>query len=293
MPRIVYLNGEWVPAEQARVSVFDRGFLFGDAIYEVVAVAAGRFIDYEAHAARLMRSLRSVGIVPPFREEQLLDLHREAVARNELREGLVYLQVSRGPAERDFVIAEGVQPTILIFTQQKVVLGNPKAETGIAVLCRPDLRWGRRDIKTVQLLYASMMKSEAVRAGADDVVLVEDGFVTEASSANIHIVDHTGTLVTRELSHALLPGITRGTVLELARRHDIPCREGHFSEAEMKAAREVFATSASSFVQPVVTIDGQPVGDGRPGPVSRRMRAIYEEDSLARGVPVRMQGETR
>jgi D-alanine transaminase len=217
MSRIVYLNGQWLPEDEAKVSIFDRAFLMGDAIYEVTCVLDGMLLDYPGHAARLRRSAAELGLTLPLDDDALLAAHHEIVARNGMKSGMIYLQLSRGVAERDFAFPPaGTAPTLVMFTQAKDVLVNPAAETGISVALVPDLRWGRRDIKTVQLLYPSMAKMEAKAQGADDAWLHEDGFVTEASAATAHIVTAEGTLVTRDLSHALLPGVTRGAILELA-----------------------------------------------------------------------------
>ncbi|SIQ94298.1 D-alanine transaminase [Rhizobium sp. RU35A] len=284
MSRIVHLNGAWVAEAEAKVSVFDRGFLFADAIYEVTAVIGGKLIDYAGHVARLKRSLDALGIPAPVSDETLLSLHREIMARNDLTEGLIYLQISRGAEDRDFLFSSDLAPTFVMFTQKKPVLGNPKWESGISVITWPEGRWVNRQIKTVQLLYSSLAKMEAKKAGADDVFLVEDGLVTEASSANAHIVTAGGVLVTRPLSNALLHGITRGSVLDLAARAGLAVEERAFSPEEAKGAAEAFITSASAFVMPVVAIDGKPVGDGRPGPVSTRLREIYIEDRLASAI---------
>ena len=281
MSRTVYVDGRWVSERDASISVFDRGFLFADAVYEVTAVVGGRLVDYGGHAARLARSLASLAIATPVPEAGLLELHREIVERNALDEGLVYLQVTRGSTDRDFVFPDDLAPTLVMFTQAKAVLDNPKAEAGLAVVTLPDERWGRRDIKTVQLLHASLMKTEARARGADDALLVEGGLVTEASSANVGIVTGAGTLVTRGLGPALLPGITRASVLDLARGAGIACEERAFSPAEARSAAECFITSATSFVLPVVRIDGAAVGEGRPGPVTRRLRDLYVADRLA------------
>lgn len=281
MTRTVLVDGTWLPEGEARVSVFDRGFLFADAVYEVTAVVGGRLIDYPGHAARLSRSLLALGIPRPAPAERLLALHRDIVERNGLDEGLVYLQVSRGAADRDFLIPADASPTLVMFTQAKTVLADPRAETGLSVVTLPDERWRRRDIKTVQLLHSSLMKTEARARGADDALLVEDGLVTEASSANVAIVTAAGVLITRDLGAALLPGITRASVLDLARGAGLPVEERAFSPAEAQAAAECFVTSATSLVLPVVRIDGRAVGDGRPGPVTRRLRALYVADRLA------------
>ncbi|MCJ2095937.1 D-amino-acid transaminase [Methylobacterium sp. J-072] len=281
MPRTVYLNGDWLPETEAKVSIFDRGFLFADAIYEVTAVIGGRLIDYYGHAARLQRSMAELGISCPLEPEALLVIHQEIVRRNDLREGLIYLQISRGVADRDFAYPTGVDPTLVLFTQSKPVLENPRVATGITIALLPDQRWARRDIKTVQLLPASMAKIEAVRRGADDAWLVENGFITEGSEATAHIVTRDGTLVTRGLSSALLHGITRASLLDIAHSEGIPVEERAFTPDEAKAAAEAFISSATNFVLPVTRIDDTPVGDGRAGPISRQLRERYLEIRLA------------
>jgi len=282
MNRIVYLNGAWLPEDEAKVSIFDRGYVFGDAIYEVTAVARGKLLDYRGHAARLQRSMREVGIVCPLDEDGLLAVHREIVARNALDEGLIYLQISRGPDDRDFHFPKSPVPTLSLFTQaKKYIEDTDHIRNGIGVISLPDLRWDRRDIKTVQLLYPSMAKMEAERRGAEDAWLVEDGYVTEATSSSAHIVTRDGTLVTRQLSHAILPGITRGSILTLAREAGIPVEERKFTLEEAKSAAEAIITSATHLVQPVVRIDDQPIGDGVPGPMAKRLRRIYVDYHLA------------
>lgn len=275
MSRIVYLNGEWLPEADAKVSIFDRGFLFADAIYEVTGVVGGKLIEYEGHSARLQRSTAELDITCPLSPEQLLYVHRDIVRRNDLNEGLIYLQISRGTADRDFAYPVDTTPTLTLFTQAKAVLDNPRAKTGISVALVPDLRWGRRDIKTVQLLYPSMAKMEAAAKGADDAWLVEDGFVTEASSATAHIITKDGTLITRQLSHAILHGITRASVLDIAREAGIAYEERAFTPDEALDAAEAFITSATNFVLPVVAIDGKAIGDGTPGPITLRLRQLY------------------
>ncbi|TDK32320.1 D-amino-acid transaminase [Rhizobium deserti] len=284
MNRIVYLNGEWLAEAGAKVSIFDRGFLFADAIYEVTGVVDGKLVDYAGHAARLQRSIAELGIACPLTAEQLLDVHREIVSRNALMEGLIYLQISRGAADRDFAFPKDAIPTLTLFTQAKSVLDNPKVATGMAVALLPDQRWKRRDIKTVQLLYPSMAKMQAMSQGADDAWLVEDGFVTEATSATAHIINRDGKLVTRGLSTAILHGITRASILEIAEAAGIPFEERAFTPDEAKDAAEAFITSATSFVLPVTAIDGQPVGDGRPGPLTLRLRELYIRDKMASAI---------
>ncbi|WP_444668003.1 D-amino-acid transaminase [Cereibacter changlensis] len=285
MTRTLYLNGAWLPESEAKVSVFDRGFLMADGIYEVTCVLDGKLVDYAGHAARLQRSAQELGLTLPLTEAELLAVHREIVARNALDQGMIYLQLTRGVAERDFVYPPaGTPPTLVMFTQAKNVLENAAAEAGIRVALLPDLRWGRRDIKTVQLLYPCMAKMEARARGADDAWLVEDGFVTEASAATSHIVTAEGVLVTRDLSHALLPGITRASVLELAAAHGVRVEERAFTPDEARAAREAFITSATNFVVPVVAIDGATVGDGKPGALTRDLRRFYIETRRASAI---------
>lgn len=284
MSRIVYLNGQWLPETEARISIFDRGFVFADAIYEVTAVIGGKLIDYAGHSGRLKRSLAALGIQAPVSDEDMLGLHREILTRNGMTDGLIYLQVSRGAEDRDFLFSDDLTPTFVMFTQSRPVLVNPKWQTGISVITMPEGRWVQRQIKTVQLLYSSLAKMEARKQGADDAFFVEDGVITEATSSNAHIVTKSGTLVSRDLSNALLHGITRGSVLDLARRAGMAVEERGFTPAEAKDAAEVFITSATNFVMPVVRIDGQSVGAGTPGPVSETLRQRYIEDRLASAI---------
>lgn len=286
MDRTVYLNGAWVAEGDAKVSVFDRGFLFADAIYEVTAIIHGKLVDYPGHLARLKRSLDALGIAMPVAEAELLDLHKEIARRNGIEDGLIYLQVSRGVQDRDFVFPEAMEPTFVMFTQTKKVLDNPKWKTGLSVKTVPEGRWSDRQIKTVQLLYSSLRKTEANRQGYDDVLFVENGHITEASSANFHIVTQEGVLVTRDLSNALLHGITRGSILHLARQADLKVEERAFTPEEAKAASEAFVTSATSFVTPVVKMDGDTIGNGEVGPISRRLLDIYIREQLSAGIPV-------
>jgi D-alanine transaminase len=279
--RIIYINGEWLPEADAKISVFDRGFLMADGIYEVTCVLDGKLVDYAGHAARLQRSARELGMTVPLDEAGLLAVHREIVARNGVDQGMVYLQLTRGVADRDFAYPPAdTPPTLVMFTQSRNVLENHAAEEGIAVALVPDLRWGRRDIKTIQLLYPSMAKMEAKARGADDAWLLEEGYITESSAATAHIVTAEGVLVTRDLSHALLPGITRASVLELAAEHGVRIEERAFTPAEALAAREAFITSATNFVVPVV----RTVGDGKPGALTRDLRRHYIETRRAAAI---------
>jgi len=281
MSRIVYVNGEYLPEEEAKVSVFDRGFLFADGVYEVTSVLEGKLIDFDGHAKRLERSLSELDMTRPLTREGLLDVHRELIARNALTEGMIYLQITRGSdGDRDFVFPdpEHTRPSVVLFTQAKMIADNPTAGTGIKVISIEDIRWGRRDIKTVQLLYPSMGKMMAKKAGADDAWMVEDGFVTEGTSNNAYIVKD-GTIITRHLGNEILHGITRAAVLRFAREAQMKIEERPFTLDEARAADEAFVTSASAFVMPVVEIDGATVGAGSPGPVAKRLREIYLEES--------------
>ncbi|PHP27833.1 D-amino-acid transaminase [Limimaricola cinnabarinus] len=281
MTRTVYVNGEYLPEHEAKVSIFDRGFLMADGVYEVTSVLGGKLIDFEGHAKRLARSLSELEIRKPMEDEALLEIHRELVARNDIDEGMIYLQITRGaPNDRDFVFPpEETAPTVVLFTQSKPGLADsPAAKEGIKVISIPDIRWGRRDIKTVQLLYPSMGKMMARAAGADDAWMVEEGAVTEGTSNNAYIVKGN-TIITRQLSHEILHGITRAAVLRFAREAQMQVEERAFTIEEAQQADEAFITSASTFVMPVVEIDGAQVGQGAPGPVANRLREIYIEES--------------
>ncbi|WP_102957852.1 D-amino-acid transaminase [Mangrovicella endophytica] len=280
MTRTVYVNGEYLSETDAKISIFDRGFLFADGVYEVVSVLGGKLLDFAGHMKRLRRSLAELELPSPAEDDELLAIHRRLVSENGLDEGLIYMQVTRGAADRDFLFPpKGTRPSLVLFTQAVALRDKPSAETGLRIASVPDLRWGRRDIKTVQLLYPSMAKMDAKRRGADDAWLVEDGVVTEGSSNNAHIVTADGVLVTRDLSHSILHGITRAAVLRLAAEENIPVEERNFTLDEAKSAAEAFITSASSFVLPVVEIDLHPIGDGKPGPIAKRLRQIYIAES--------------
>jgi D-alanine transaminase len=281
MSRIVYVNGAYLPEEEAKISVFDRGFLFADGVYEVSSVLAGKLIDNASHMARLQRSLDELKMAPPLPLDEIPPIQREIVARNALDQGTVYLQVTRGAADRDFPFPEGVPSSLVIFSQERNLVEDPAAARGIAVITLPDIRWQRRDIKTVQLLAPALAKQAAQDAGANDAWLVEDGHVTEGSSNNAYIVTSDGTIVTRALSNAILHGITRRAVLALAEREGLKVEERSFTPEEAYEAAEAFITSASTFVYPVVKIDGRILGNGVPGPVASKLRQLYIEMALA------------
>lgn len=282
MTRTVYLNGEYLPETEAHVSIFDRGFVMGDGVYEVTSVLQGKLLDFEGHLVRLSRSLGELGMKNPLSREEWLAVHRKLVELNTIDEGIIYLQVTRGnPGDRDFAYPpEDTPQTVVLFTQSKPGLAdNPQARQGLRVISIPDLRWSRRDIKTVQLLYPSMAKMEAKHRGVDDAWFTEDGFVTEGTSNNVYIVTG-GKIVTRPLSQDILHGITRASLLRYAAEAQMQIEERAFTIAEAQAADEAFLTSASAFVMPVVEVDGVALGSGKPGPVAARLRELYLEESL-------------
>ena len=277
MSRIVYVNGEYLPEEAAKISVFDRGFLFADAVYEVTSVLEGRLVDNPGHLARLRRSLEALCIPMPIAEDAIEAVQRTLIERNRLENGIVYLQVTRGAADRDFPYPKKAVPSLVMFTQARPLIDVPAARDGIKVISVPDIRWARRDIKTVGLLAQVMAKQKALEAGVHDAWFVQDGKVTEGSSNNAYIVNAAGNIVTRRIGNEILHGVTRATVLELSQQSNIAVEERAFTLEEACAAREAFVTSASIFVLPVVEIDGRRIGDGAPGPISRRLRALYIE----------------
>ena len=283
MSRIVYVNGKYLPEEEASISIFDRGFLMADAVYEVTSVLDGKLLEFEGHLKRLKRSLSELDIPEPSVFNDLLEIHHKLVNDNQVEQGGVYLQVTRGVADRDFVYPKDVEPTLVIFTQSKDILGSPLVNSGMKVISIDDLRWGRRDIKTVQLLYPSMGKMMAKAADCDDAWMIEDGYVTEGTSNNAYIVVGN-KIITRELSNDILHGITRASVLRYAKEAQMIVEERSFSVDEVKSADEAFITSASTFVMPVVEFDGVLIGAGKPGNVSKRLREIYIEESRNKAI---------
>jgi D-alanine transaminase len=279
--RIVFVNGVYTPLAEAKISVMDRGFLFADGVYEVSAVLGGRLVDNDAHLARLQRSLTELQIANPHSDAEWTAIEEELVARNRLTEGVVYIQVTRGAAEREFVYPRDLKPTVVVFAQEKNILTSPLVARGARIVTAPDLRWARRDIKSVALLAQVLAKQAAVEAGAAEVWMVENGFVTEGGSSTAFLIGHDRRIVTRPLSAAILPGITRRAVMQLAAREQLVVEERAFTVAEAKAAAEVFYTSASNFVVPVVSIDGESIGNGEPGPLTRQLSAIYADFARA------------
>ncbi len=280
MSRTVYINGDYLPEADAKISIFDRGFLMADAVYEVTSVLDGKLIDMEGHVVRLARSLSELEMTSPISDNDLTAMFRDLVRLNDIDQGMIYLQVTRGnPGDRSFVFPDAsLPPTIVAFTQDIPNLADaPAAKTGFRVITVPDLRWDRVDIKTTQLLYPSMAKMMAKKAGVDDSWFVADGTITEGTSNNAYIVKGN-KIITRQLSTDILHGITRAAVLKFAAEAQFDVEERPFTVAEAQAADEAFSTAASIFVMPVVEIDGAMIGTGKPGPVAVRLREIYLDE---------------
>lgn len=273
--RTVYVNGEFVPENEARISVFDRGVLFADAVYEVSAVIDGKMIDNDAHLARLHRSLGELDMRSPVTDDELLGLQQQMLDKNDLTEGWLYLQISRGAEDRDFNYADDLVPSLIMFTQARAIVDVPKAKSGISVKTIEDIRWSRRDIKTTMLLAQSLAKKQAAKAGYDDAWMVEDGVVTEGSSNNAYIITRDQQIITRPATHKILNGITRRAVNRLAGENGLKVVEQTFTVEQAKNATEAFSTSASNFVMPVIKIDDAILGDGKPGPLSLKLRELY------------------
>lgn len=276
--RVAYVNGRYLPFAAAGVHIEDRALQLGDGIYEVFSVQDGAPLDEEPHLDRMERSLRELGMPMPIGRAALKLVVREMIAINRMPNGFLYLQVTRGAVKRDHVPpADGPRPTLIMTMRLQDMAGlQRRMEQGIAISTQPDIRWGRRDIKTVQLLPNLMAKQAAKKAGAFEAWLVDDeGFVTEGASTNAWIVDQNGAIITRDLSNAILPGVTRRVMLEAAAQAQMKVVERKFTVAEALAAREAFITSATGAAVPVVSIDGQSVGNGVPGPVTQRLRDLY------------------
>lgn len=282
MSRLVYVNGDFVSEEDAKISVFDRGFLFSDGVYEVSTILNGKLVDNAAHLRRLANSLNELSMAPPCTDDELVTAQHKLVELNNVTEGLLYLQVSRGVADRDFSYPKNPVSSLVMFTQQKNLLSNPKIETGLRIISIPDLRWKRRDIKTVGLLAPTMGKQAALDAGADDAWMVEDGFITEGTSNNAYIITADRKIKTRHLGNEILSGITRTAVLKFAREANYEVVEASFTLDEVAQASEAFITSASMFVMPVVSFDGKDIGNGKPGPITQELRKIYIATAMER-----------
>lgn len=273
---LVYINGAFVPAQDATVSVFDRGFLFGDGVYEVIPVIQGKLVDEAYSVERLSRSLEAIDMAWPCGRDEYLATLRELVTRNQLVEGSVYVQVTRGVAKRDFAYPKDTPTTLMMFSAERNIMENPAAESGVSVVTVPDLRWKRRDIKSLNLLAQCMAKQEAAAQSAFEAWMTEDDMVTEGGSSSAFIVSN-GVMVTRPLSRTILPGIRRRVILELCESEGIRLEQRAFSVEEALAADEAMLSSATTLILPVTSIDGHTIGDGSPGPVTRKLRELYKQ----------------
>jgi D-alanine transaminase len=279
---IAYVNGSFVPLSEAKISILDRGFLFADGIYEVSAVLDGKLIDNASHLARLERSVGEISLDLPESIDRIIEIQKELIARNKLDAGLVYIEVTRGADKgRDFAFPKGVKPTLIMFTSIKDIVNAESAKTGIGVITVPDIRWSRRDIKSVALLAQVLAKQAAAEAGAGEAWMIEDGKVTEGGSSSAFILTQDDVIVTRRNGSEILPGCTRKAVVKLAEERQLRVEERAFSVDEALKAKEAFITSASSFVQAVVIIDGKTVANGKPGPMTNRLREIYVDFARA------------
>lgn len=276
MPRTAYVNGRFLPHDRATVHIEDRGFQFADGVYEVVTVHGGRLVDEAGHIDRLGRSLGELAMAWPTSRRVLGLLMRELIRRNQVHNGLLYLQVTRGVAPRDFKFPKGARPTLVMTVRRANLSPTRLIEAGVSVITVPDIRWKRRDIKSVALLPQVLGKQKAVEDGAYEAWMVEeDGLVTEGTSSNAWIVTADNQLVTRQATTSILRGVTRQAIIRIAGEEGVSFAERSFTAEEAYAAREAFLTSASNYVMPVSRIDGKPVGDGRPGRLTRRLRDLY------------------
>lgn len=282
MSDVVYLNNQFVPKEQAKISVFDRGFLFADAVYEVTAVIDSQLIDFDGHFQRLQRSCKELGLSLPITKLQLIDIHQKLIESNHLHEGLIYLQITRGTDSSRFFDfpSSSIPSTIVAFVQHSTVINHPNAKKGISVVSVDDIRWRRCDIKTVALLAACLAKHYAHQQGADDAILIKDGYITEGSSSNFFIVNHDNEIITRPLSQDILPGITRQAIIQLAQEEGLKVIERLFTLDEAKKAKEAFISSATTLIWPIISIDNEEINQGKVGHLSQRLREIYLDKAL-------------
>jgi D-alanine transaminase len=279
MSRIAYVNGQYLPEDQAKVSIFDRGFLFADGVYEVTPVVNGKLVDHDAHNERLDRSLRELQMAWPCTKEELTTVHTELIAKNNLKEGIIYMQVTRGVADRMFNFPKDIKSSLVAFPQVMNLVDNPNAKTGVKVVTTPDIRWLRRDIKSIMLLAPVLGKQEAYEKGAAEGWMVEDGYITEGTSSNAYIVVGN-KIITRPLSNRILAGCTRRALFRMASEHGVEIEERLFTPDEAYKADEAFLTSASQFVMPITEIDGHRIGGGQVGPVVRKMRELFLEEAM-------------
>ena len=274
MSDLVYVNGDFVAKKDATISIFDRGFIFGDGVYEVVPVIDGAMVDRAYFLQRLERSLGELRIDWPCSTAEVLRVMNALIERNEIKEGMVYLQVTRGIADREFGFPEQAKPSMVAFATTLDLIDNPAATNGIAVMTTPDLRWKRRDIKSVNLLGQVLAKQDAAQRGGKEGWMIEDGYITEGVSSSAYIVKG-GAIITRPLSNEILPGIRRRTLLELCQAEGINLEQRLFTLEEALDADEAFISSATTIVHPVISIDGQAIATGKPGPITQKLRTLY------------------
>ena len=279
MSNIVFLNGDFLPAEDAKVSIFDRGYLFGDGIYEVVPVINGKVIDKEPFFERFDGSLSKISLKAPYCKQEIIAILDTLIAKNDLVEGGIYMQVTRGVAPREFYFPENTPTTFTAFVFHKSIIDAPLAKVGVKVVSCEDIRWKRRDIKSISLLGQVLAKEEVHQKGAFEGWMVEDGFVTEGTSSAAFIIKD-GVIITRPLSNAILPSIRRKLLLEYSKEHNIKVEERLFSLEEALSADEAFMASATVFLLPIIEIDGKPIGSGKPGEMVKKLRALYVEAAL-------------
>lgn len=279
MDNIVFLNGDFCKAEDAKVSIFDRGYLFGDGIYEVVPVINGKVIDKEPFFERFDGSMSKIGLKAPYCKQEVIAILDTLIEKNNLKEGGIYMQVTRGVAPREFYFPENTPTTFMAFVFHKAIIDSPLAKTGVKVVSCEDIRWKRRDIKSISLLGQVLAKEEVHQKGAFEGWMVEDGFVTEGTSSSAYIIKD-GVIITRPLSNSILPGIRRKVLMGLTKEHGIKVEERLFTLEEALNADEAFMSSATVFVLPITHIDGKAIGDGKAGSITQKLRALYVEAAL-------------
>ena len=278
--RQVYINGEFKKEDEAKVSIFDRGLLFSDSVYEVTSVINSKLIDFKYHVKRLDHSMNELKFKTLIDHDEILAFHRKLIELNNLKEGMIYTQVTRGVVDRSFDMPkQAIKPTVLAFTQEKKILETDTAKNGIKVMTLEDMRWKRNDIKTTQLLYASMAKSEATAKGFDDAWMLRQGYIPEGSSNNVWII-RSKNIMTRQSDNLILSGITRAVVLECAKKLDYEVITKNFTKVDAESADEAFMTSSTGLITPVVKINSSQIGDGKPGNFTKSLRAEYIKRAL-------------
>ena len=278
--RQVYINGEFKKEDEAKVSIFDRGLLFSDSVYEVTSVINSKLIDFKYHVKRLDHSMNELKFKTLIDHDEILAFHRKLIELNNLKEGMIYTQVTRGVVDRSFDMPkQAIKPTVLAFTQEKKILESDSAKNGIKVMTLEDMRWKRNDIKTTQLLYASMAKSEATAKGFDDAWMLRQGYVTEGSSNNVWII-RSKNIMTRQSDNLILSGITRAVVLEFAKKLNYEVITKNFTKVDAESADEAFMTSSTGLITPVIKINSSQIGDGKPGNFTKSLRAEYIKRAL-------------